>query len=88
MGKQVLSVYPALPVPVFTASRRDEKASINAVLVGPGEYGVAPGACEPQVDSRKKTCPTIKFGRGYRKGATFAKESAISTSPGDYSCLI
>lgn len=78
----MLSVYPALPAPVFTASRRDEKPSVNAILVGPGEYGVPPGACEPQFESRKKSCPTIKFGRGYRKGFDLVKESVHEPTPG------
>jgi hypothetical protein len=88
MGKQVLSVFPALPAPVFTAARRDESKSINASDIGPGEYGAPPGALEPQIDSRKKTCPTIKFGRGYRKGSGLIKEKLAEPSPGPGSYVI
>ena len=42
--------------------------------VGPGEYtGANVADCEPQVDSRKVTCGSIKFGTGYRKGANSRK---------------
>lgn len=35
--------------------------------IGPGEYGAPPAACENQVDSRKPTCSSIRFGTGYQK---------------------
>lgn len=82
MGKQVLSVFPALPAPVFTAAGRENGSTMNSVDIGPGEYGPPPGACEPQVDSRKRTCATIKFGRGYRKGPGLQKEKMMEPSPG------
>jgi hypothetical protein len=51
--------------------------------VGPGEYkGANIAACEPQVDSRKLTAGSIKFGTGYRKGVSTHKSDLSEPSPG------
>lgn len=83
MGRQVLSVYPALPSTVFTSSKKDHSFSGSVMQVGPGEYDPPPGACEPQVDSRKRTCGSIKFGKGYRKGTGITKMNLGEPSPGN-----
>jgi hypothetical protein len=84
----VLSVHPALPAPSFTSSNRDNTFPSNVIAIGPGEYGPPPGACEPQVDSRKRTCATIKFGKGFRRGTSLQKEKLLEPSPGPGSYVI
>lgn len=56
--------------------------------IGPGEYGPPRAACDPQVDSRKPTCPTIKFGEGYRKGENKEKFDFSEPSPGPGAYLL
>jgi len=56
-------------VPGFPKADRPTMVPPGTSDVGPGEYGPFRAACEPQVDSRKVTCGSIKFGTGYRKGA-------------------
>lgn len=87
MGKQVLSVFPAVPTPVFTNSKR-EASGFHSLDGRSAEYAPPPGACEPQVDSRKRTCGSIKFGKGYRKGPGLQKETLAEPSPGPGSYVI
>ena len=55
-------------MPGFPKADRPTMVPPGTSDVGPGEYGPFRAACEPQVDSRKVTCGSIKFGTGYRKG--------------------
>ena len=83
MGKQVLSSKHQAVVAGFPTAPRPGLAFKGASDVGPGEYKQGPAACEPQVDSRRPTCATIKFGTGYRKsGAGLVKEDLAEPSPG------
>lgn len=50
--------------------------------IGPGDYKPPPAACDPQVDSRKPTCATIKFGEGYKRGGAVKKFDLSEPSPG------
>ena len=68
LGKQVLSTKASSGMPFMVQSQRPALYSTSTSDIGPGEYGVAPAACEPQLDSRKKTTATVKFGTGYHKG--------------------
>lgn len=55
--------------------------------IGPGEYKPPPAACEEQVDSRKPTCPTIRFGTGFQKNKKVTQKldlSEPSPGPGSY----
>lgn len=68
LGKQVLSTKQGCELTVFPYAARGSLVLEGASDVGPGEYKPPPAACEPQIDSRKVTCPTVKFGTGYQKG--------------------
>lgn len=82
MGKQVLSTKHAATVPGFPKADRPTMVPPGTSDVGPGEYGPFRAACEPQVDSRKVTCGSIKFGTGYRKGGGLVKQDLSEPSPG------
>ena len=72
MGKQVLSTKPGPVVPSFAKSERPTLIPPGTTDIGPGEYVKANiAACESQVDSRKPTCGSIKFGTGYKKGSSY-----------------
>ena len=62
--------YLFIQVPGFPKADRPTMVPPGTSDVGPGEYGPFRAACEPQVDSRKVTCGSIKFGTGYRKGTS------------------
>ena len=68
MGKQVLSTKTQSAVVGFGKAERGSLVPPGISEIGPAEYKPAPAACEIQVDSRKPTCATIKFGDGYRSG--------------------
>lgn len=82
MGKQVLSTKPGSLVPGFSKAPRPTMVPPGTSDVGPGEYGPFKAACEPQVDSRKPTPASIKFGTGYRKGGGLVKQDLSEPSPG------
>jgi hypothetical protein len=82
MGKQVLSTKHAAVVPGFPLAPRPSMEIKGGAAVGPGEYKQGPAACEPQVDSRRPTCGTIKFGTGYRRGGSLDKQDLSEPSPG------
>lgn len=50
--------------------------------IGPGDYKPPAAACEKQFDSRRTTCPTIKFGTGYKKGSKSDKFDFSEPAPG------
>lgn len=66
MGRQVLSTKETTLEVGFPKAPRPSMVPPGTTDIGPAEYQPAPAACEDQVDSRKPTCPTIKFGEGYR----------------------
>jgi hypothetical protein len=82
MGKQVLSTKTGAVALVFPKAERPSMVQPGISEVGPGEYRPPPAACDPQVDSRKPTCATIKFGEGYRTGTTKNKFNFSEPSPG------
>jgi hypothetical protein len=82
---------PSLPFPfnsfpfdcmVCMLADRPSMAVPGASDVGPGEYNPPPAACDPQVDSRKSTCATIKFGEGYKAGSNSNKFDFSEPTPG------
>lgn len=81
MGKQKLSTKLDCPAPVFPKADRPSLVAIGATEIGPADYNPPPAACEPQVESKKKTCPTIKFGAGFKK-SIIKKPDLHEPSPG------
>lgn len=82
MGKQVLSTKQGGNMVVFPKGERPTLIPPGQTDIGPAEYKPAPAACEPQLDSRKRTCATIKFGIGYRSGSLKEKPDFSEPSPG------
>ncbi len=87
MAKQVLSTKVCAPTVGFPKSERKSMVQEGLSEVGPGEYKPPAAACDDQFDSRRPTCAKIKFGEGYRKGATKDKFDFKEPSPG-YSVFI
>lgn len=89
-GKQPLSTKQRANESPFPKAPRPSLVQVGGAEVGPGAYGPPRAACAPQVDSRKKTCGTLKIGTGYKKGsAAAAKDMQLSLSepspgPGSY----
>jgi hypothetical protein len=83
MGKQPLSVKPAAPNTVFSKSERPNGAASLLNQADP-EVGGIPyrSACEVQIDSRFRTCPMVKLGNGYKRGANDNKVDLSEPSPG------
>lgn len=82
MGKQVLSTKKESLATAFTKMERPTMVPPGTSDVGPGQYGPFAAACEPQVESRKVTCSSIKFGTGYKKGGHLVKIDMSEPSPG------
>lgn len=82
MGHQILSTKRESTQVGFAKGKRQSMVPPGVSDVGPGEYGAPPAACEPQIDSRKVTCGTVKIGTGYKKGAKILKADFSEPSPG------
>lgn len=82
VGGQLSSKKPNAMVISFPKTERPSLVPVGTTAVGPGEYGAGAAACEPQVDSRKPTCGSIKFGTGYKKGKNQNKIDMGEPSPG------
>jgi len=66
MGKQVLSTKTGSVEVAFAKAPRPSLVQPGLSEVGPGEYKPPAAACDVQIDSRRTTCPKVKFGEGYR----------------------
>lgn len=82
MGKQVLSTCETALILKFSQAARPSMVPPGTSDIGPGDYKPPPAACDPQVDSRKPTCATIKFGEGYKRGGANKKFDLSEPSPG------
>eukprot|EP00595_Chromulina_sp_UTEXLB2642_P002218 CAMPEP_0196762204 /NCGR_PEP_ID=MMETSP1095-20130614/1598_1 /TAXON_ID=96789 ORGANISM="Chromulina nebulosa, Strain UTEXLB2642" /NCGR_SAMPLE_ID=MMETSP1095 /ASSEMBLY_ACC=CAM_ASM_000446 /LENGTH=252 /DNA_ID=CAMNT_0042112695 /DNA_START=106 /DNA_END=867 /DNA_ORIENTATION=+ len=82
MGKQVLSTKKQSPSPGLSKAERPSLVPVGTTDIGPAEYNPPPAACEHQVDSRKSTSGTVKFGLGYKKGGNITKPDLSEPSPG------
>ena len=82
MGRQSLSTKPQAVIPGFPKAPRGSLVPVGLSEVGPGEYGCGVAACEPQVESTKPTCATVKIGTGWKKGQTSKKYDFSEPSPG------
>lgn len=89
-GKQPLSTKHKSNESPFPKAPRPGLVQVGGADVGPGAYGAPRAACEPQVESRKVTCGSIKIGTGYKKGSAAAAKgmqlslSEPSPGPGSY----
>lgn len=89
MGKQPLSTKKRSEELGFPLAPRPSLVQQGTTEIGPGEYGIPPAACEPQIDSRKPTCSSIKFGTGYSKNKNkIAKVDLSEPSPGPGSYML
>ena len=87
LGKQPLSTKERAREPGFPLADRPTLIAPGTTDIGPGEYKPPPAACEPQVDSRKQTCPSIRFGTGFQKNKKNLQKldlSEPSPGPGSY----
>jgi len=82
LGPQQLSSKPDAFVTVFPKAARPSMVPPGATVIGPGQYGAFNAACETQVDSRKPSCSSVKFGTGYRKAAFGQKLDLSEPAPG------
>lgn len=82
MGKQILSTKTESPILGFPKAPRQSMVPPGTSDIGPGEYRPPPAACENQLDSRKNTCPKVKFGEGYRAGSHKAAPNLSDPAPG------
>jgi hypothetical protein len=74
MGKQVISTKTGAMIVAFPKADRPSLVPPGSTDIGPAEYKPSPAACDIQVDSRKPTCSTIKFGEGYKVGSKDDKQ--------------
>jgi len=88
VGKQVLSTKQTMRQADFGLGDRPALMTQSAAEVGPGEYTDPVGSCMRQVDSRKKTVPTTKFGKAARDGPVIGarniNDHTASPGPGSY----
>lgn len=82
MGKQALSTKPNATPTGFPQAPRPTMVPPGNSDIGPGQYEPPPAACDNQVDSRKVTCSSIKFGTGYKKGGGIVKPHLAEPAPG------
>jgi hypothetical protein len=88
MGPQQLSTKPDAPLPLFPKADRPTMVPPGTTSIGPGQYGLFPGACEEQIDSRKPSCSLIRFGTGYKKQAFTGKPDLSDPAPGPGSYVL
>lgn len=82
VGSQVLSTKRNALKCEFGTSNRPPLLLVSTE-VGPGQYSAPPDACDKQTDSRKKTVPMVKFGKGAR-GSIITMSTENAPGPGDY----
>ena len=61
VGKQILSTKRSEVGLQFGTSNRPPLLLVSTE-VGPGQYGAGDDSCSKQADSRKRSCPLMKFG--------------------------
>ncbi|GMI46050.1 hypothetical protein TrCOL_g13593 [Triparma columacea] len=80
--KQVLSTKRNFMPGKFGRGKRPPLILVSTADVGPGEYGCGIGACDAQVDSRKKTLSNIKFAHSGREQAPIGSRIVQENIPG------
>ncbi len=80
--KQVLSTKKNFMPGKFGKGKRPPLILVSTADVGPGEYGTGIGACDEQVDSRKKTQSNIKFAHSGRDQAPIGSRMVSDNIPG------
>jgi len=86
LGKQVISTKRTMRRADFGSGDRPPLLLETSAEVGPGEYDAITPACEKQVDSRKTTIGTTKFGKASRDSPVIGAKvnSDITPGPGKY----
>lgn len=82
-----LSFFLHFSIFLFISQSNSIFSSKGTTDIGPGEYKPAPAACEFQVDSRKTSCPTTRFGTGFQKNKKITQKADLSEpspGPGSY----
>ena len=85
MGRQFLSTKLDQTGQALPKAPRPGLVPPGTTDIGPGQYERPPAACDPQVESTKNTCPTIRFGTGYKKGGGIRKPVLLEPAPGPMS---
>jgi hypothetical protein len=80
--KQVLSTKKNFMPGKFGTGKRPELIQVSTGDVGPGEYGCGIGACDEQVDSRKKTLSNIRFAHSGREQNPIGSRKVEEDIPG------
>lgn len=90
MGKQVISTKETTLEVGFPKAPRPTMVPPGTTDIGPAEYQPPPAACDEQIDSRKPTCPTIKFGEGFKSAGKgrVEKPDLAEPAPGPGSYII
>ena len=81
-GKQALSTKPNFLPAKFGKGKRPDLILVSTADVGPGEYGCGIGACDNQVDSRKRTFGNMKFSCSGRDQAPIGSRMVTDNIPG------
>jgi hypothetical protein len=80
--KQVLSTKRNFMPGKFGKGLRPALILVSTADVGPGEYGCGVGACDAQIDSRKKTFGNMKFSQSGRDQAPIGSRTVHEEIPG------
>lgn len=85
VGRQVLSTKRSDAGMEFGTSNRPPLLLVSTE-VGPGQYDRSDDSCARQPDSRKRSCPLMKFGTGSRDqgGSMSLNDPGSTPGPGDY----
>ena len=81
-GKQPLSTKPNFLPSKFGKGTRPDLILVSTGNVGPGEYGAGIGACDNQVDSRKRTFGNMRFSQSGRDRPPIGAKSMNAGIPG------
>ena len=82
MGRQALSTRKSSPAPGFGKGKRPPLLLQSTADVGPGEYGPGESACFRQLDSRRRSCRSTKFGTGGRHKPAMGERQTNDDVPG------
>ena len=80
--KQVLSTKRNFMPGKFGKGKRPQLNMVSTGPIGPGEYGCGIGACDEQVDSRKKTYGNMRFAHTGREQTAIGARKTTDDIPG------
>mmetsp|Transcript_33253 Transcript_33253/g.43835 ORF Transcript_33253/g.43835 Transcript_33253/m.43835 type:complete len:285 (+) Transcript_33253:132-986(+) len=82
LGQQIISTKRTMRRADFGSGNRPPLLINTSAEVGPGEYDATMPACEAQVDSRKTTTGTTKFGKASRDAPVIGARMNTDVTPG------